>query len=213
MFTGIVQHTARVASVSRLGVGARLAVENAFGEPPRSGESISVNGSCLTVVSANERQISFDLSTETLKKTIFRSVGPGAVVNLERALAVGQDISGHFVSGHVDGVGRVVSIEKSGEFAVLTFTSPEELAVYIVPKGSIAINGVSLTIASLSGTTFSVAVIPETLSRTNLSRLTPGEEVNIETDLLGKYVVRYLASMRGEGGGEISLDRLQELGY
>jgi riboflavin synthase alpha subunit len=214
MFTGIVQQTAAIISMSRRGGGASMKIESPWRTPPAPGESVSVNGSCLTVVSANEREISFDLSGETLKKTIFSSVFPGARVNLERSLKVGDYVSGHFVTGHVDGVGTVVEFTRKGAFAELSVKVPAELAVYIAPKGSVAVNGVSLTIASLEGDSFVAAVIPETIERTNLAELKTGSPVNIEADLIGKHVVRYLSTAGGaETRQALTLTDLEEKGY
>lgn len=215
MFTGIVRKTARIASISKHGAGAVLKVENPWAAALEAGKSIAVSGACLTVISANEREISFDLSAETIEGTIFSSAAPGESVNLEGALKVGDDLSGHFVTGHVDGMGRVVSIETEREFARLAVEAPEGLLAYLVPKGSVAVNGVSLTIARLDGSIFEIAVIPETLRRTNLGSLRPGDSVNLEGDLLGKYVYRYLQleGSGGQGPGRLSLDRIEEMGY
>jgi riboflavin synthase len=215
MFTGIVEKTARIARMASRGNGAVLAIQNPWPTPPESGESISVSGACLTVVSANEREISFDVSAETLQKTILGSIRPGGKVNLEKALRVSDDISGHFVAGHVDGVGEVTALRRQDAFAELVVRAPEDLAVYLVPKGSVAVDGVSLTIATLKGSAFSIAVIPETLARTTLGELTPGTRVNIETDMLGKYVVKYLSQMGGADRkpSGLTIKRLEELGF
>ena len=230
MFTGIVQQTAPIIAISRRAGGASMRVENPWGTPPGPGESISADGSCLTVVSANEREISFDISEETLKKTVFLQARPGTRVNLERSLKVGDDLSGHLVTGHVDGVGRVLDSKRAGAFGELSVRVPRELAVYLVAKGCVAVNGVSLTIASLEGDSFAAAVIPETLARTNLGRLKPGDPVNIETDLVGKHVVRCLSvsspgDSRPPAPGDarpaastdqaerLSLKGLEEIGY
>jgi len=214
MFTGIIETTARIIQLAGRGSGALLVVDNRLAAMPKSGDSVSVSGACLTVVSANAREISFDVSPETLKRTTFSSARSGDLVNLERSLRIGEEVSGHFVAGHVDGKGEVSSLARSGDFANLSVSVPDELLVYLVPKGSIAVDGVSLTVASLDGNVFAVALIPETLSRTTLGGLSVGDEVNLETDLLGKYVVRYLALMR-EGGqaGGLTLERLEQLGY
>lgn len=215
MFTGIVQETASITSISKRSHGGVLRVENPWDRVPKVGESISVDGSCLTVISANEGEISFDLSAETLEKTIFSSAAAGDAVNLEGALRLGDDVSGHFVQGHVDGIGTVVGLKREEGFATLSVRIPEEFAAYVVYKGSIAVNGVSLTIASIAGDVISVAVIPETLARTNLAALKGGDPVNIETDILGKHVVRYLsAGNKGKGASAaLTADRLRELGY
>lgn len=213
MFTGIVAKTARVSRITCAAAGAVLVVENAWDAPPRLGESISVNGACLTVVSANGREISFDVSEETFRRTTFGEFRPGGTVNLERALKVGDDVSGHFVAGHVDGTGVVESLSRNAAFAELRVRAPEELAVYLVPKGSVAIDGVSLTVATLEGASFSVAVIPETLTRTTLGKVRTGDRVNIETDMLGKYVVRYLALMPGGKSEGLTAEKLREAGF
>lgn len=234
MFTGIIEKTARVTELAGRARAAVISVENpwpaASGRLPRPGESISVNGACLTVISANDAKISFDVSGETLSRTNLSAARAGESVNLERALRLGDDISGHLVSGHVDAVGRVAGIEREGEFATLAVRVPEALLVYLVPKGSVAVDGISLTIARLEGDSFEAAVIPETLARTTLGRRRAGDAVNIEADMLGKYVVRYLALMSGKGepgapGGQagpggpgaqasnITMKRLEELGY
>ncbi|MCD6406048.1 MAG: riboflavin synthase, partial [Planctomycetes bacterium] len=177
MFTGIVQNTAAITAISPRSPGAVLKVANPFGQCPQPGESISVDGVCLTVVSANEREISFDLSEETLKKTVFSSARPGRKVNLERALKVGDSISGHFVTGHIDGVAQVLSLRRQGAFAELLIKVQDNIAPWLVPKGSVAVNGVSLTVASLERSAFTVVVIPETLARTNLGALRAGDAV------------------------------------
>lgn len=219
MFTGIIQKTARGLRFARRGSGAVLAVENPWGDLPQTvqpepGESISVNGACLTVVSANRKEISFDMSPETLKKTNLTDAWSARPMNLERSLRAGSDVSGHFVTGHVDGVGRVLSLERSGDFATLSVSVTSELAIYIVPKGSVAVEGVSLTVASMEGDSFSVALIPATLARTSLAALSTGDGVNIETDLLGKYVIRYLsAAGEATAGNPLTLERLKQAGF
>jgi riboflavin synthase len=222
MFTGIIEKTAAVTSLLRRSSGAVLGIENPWpgeplrGEPLRPGESISVSGACLTLVSADEREISFDISAETLKKTTLGRSFAGRAVNLERSLRVGDSISGHFVSGHVDGTGKILRFEKSGEFAEVIVDVGPELAIYVVPKGSIAIDGVSLTVATLEESVLSVALIPETLARTTLGTLRPGDELNIETDMIGKYVVRYLARAgNGPAGtdGGLTIEHLTDSGF
>jgi len=214
VFTGIIEKTARVTRLAARPSGATLSVTNPWDTLPGLGESIAVNGACLTVVSANQREISFDVSAETLKKTTFSRLAPGDVANLEKALRLGDDVSGHLVAGHVDGVGDVLALERRADFADLRVRVPDDLAVYLVPKGSVAVDGVSLTIASLSGNEFTVAVIPETLSRTTLGALRPGSRVNMETDMLGKYVIRYMSQLQSAPASSgLTLKRLEELGF
>jgi riboflavin synthase len=214
MFTGIVEHIAPLISISRRGPGAVLVVTNPWPTPPEGGESICVSGACLTVVSANDRQILFDLSEETLENTTLSGAVPGRLVNLEGALRAGDDISGHFVTGHVDGVGTVVDLRRAGDFARLRVSVPKPLLSHLAPKGSIAVDGVSLTIADTEGDSFTAALIPETLTRTNLGRLARGDSVNIETDVLAKYVARCLALRQSvPTEGSVTLDQLAEMGY
>ncbi len=214
MFTGIIEHTAPVLRVSRRGSGAVIAVSNPWPTPPETGESVSVSGACLTVVSANRREILFDLSPETLEKTTFCNASHGRIVNLERALRAGDDISGHFVAGHVDALGRIVEMRRMSAFAELRVAAPAQIEAYLAPKGSVAVDGVSLTIADIEGEVFTAALIPATLERTTLDRLSPGDAVNIEVDIIARHVVRWL-SLRGAAPaeGSITLDRLSDMGY
>ena len=176
MFTGIVRERARTLSFA----DSRLVVESSLA--PRIGDSINVDGVCLTVVEAQNGHIAFDVMAETTART----KGFGDAVNLEPALAAGEPMGGHYVQGHVDGVGRVRELE--GER--LTVGSPPELLRYCVEKGSITVDGVSLTIASLSENGFEVALIPHSLGATTLGDLAPGDHVNLEADVLAKYVER-----------------------
>ena len=182
----------------------------------RRGESVAVDGCCLTVESRTNRTFTAFGSPETLSRTTLGGKSPGAPVNLERALSIGDRLGGHLVSGHVDGIGRVVSIRSAGGRSwEYCFEIPEALAGEVVSKGSIAIDGVSLTVARLEETRVTVAVIPETYRRTTLSRKREGDAVNVETDLIGKYVFRQLAGMgmAPARGGGLTLDRLREAGF
>jgi len=178
------------------------------------GDSVAVNGVCLTVVSAAPETFASDLSSETLKRSSFGEASPGKLVNLERPLVVGARIGGHFVQGHVDGVGRLVSSQVSGEGLVMRFSFPNELARHLVYKGSIAVDGISLTVALVEKNTFDVAVIPHTLQTTNLKHLRIGDPVNLETDILAKYFERYftLGLSRTQAGG-LTVDYLKEQGF
>jgi riboflavin synthase len=180
VFTGIVQERARVASAA----GGRLVVETAVAAG--IGDSISIDGVCLTVVSNDDGQLVFDLHPETLRRVKpFR-----AEVNLEPALRAGEPLGGHYVQGHVDGVGRVRASEPEGEGRRLWVEAPHEILRYCVEKGSIAVEGVSLTIAELDDEAFAIALVPHTLAATTLGGLEPGDEVNLEVDVLAKYVER-----------------------
>jgi riboflavin synthase len=156
------------------------------------GESVAINGCCLTVVDIDGRFWSFQAGSETLSKTNLRRLGPGDVVNLERALPVNGRLGGHFVQGHIDGLGQVDRVDVDGEWVTMWFRGPRELVDQLVPKGSVAIDGVSLTVVQITGDRFSVALIPHTLQQTTLGVRKPGNDVNLETDILGKYVQRLL---------------------
>ena len=193
MFTGIVRERGRVAAVEGGADGVRLRIE-----APRTaaqaavGDSVSVNGVCLTATAVEAGALTFDAVLETLQRSSLGRLEPGSEVNLEPALRAGEPLGGHIVQGHVDGVGRVRSLEPEGEGARLTVDAPPELLRYCVEKGSITIDGVSLTVAGLGEDAFSVALIPHTLAETTLSALGPGAEVNLEADVLAKYVERML---------------------
>jgi len=156
------------------------------------GDSVAINGCCLTVVAVDGATWSFEAGAETLSKTNLGGLKPGDAVNLERPLGVGGELGGHFVQGHVDGVGRVNAILYDGDWVEMWFRIPAELSRFIVPKGSIAIDGVSLTVVDVEADRFSVALIPHTLQVTTLGNRQPGDAVNIETDILAKYVQRLI---------------------
>jgi riboflavin synthase len=191
MFTGIVREVGTVDSF----VGSRLVVagpETATGVTV--GDSVSVAGVCLTVVESAEGRLSFDVVPETLARTALGRLEPGDSVNLEPALRVGDPLGGHVVQGHVDAVGCVRSIEPEGESRRIWVDAPESVVRYCLEKGSIAVDGVSLTVAALDDDGFEVALIPHTLEVTTLGRLEPGDHVNLETDVLAKVVERLLAA-------------------
>ena len=212
MFTGIVGALGEVLEVRRAGRDAllRLSLPEAW-FPLELGESVSVNGACLTIARQVGQNVEMDMSQETLNRTALGRLAPGDQVNLERALSVGQRLGGHFVTGHIDGVGIVLSRSGIGQGSeVMEFSAPGELVEYLIPKGSVAVDGVSLTIAALKGERFSVALIPVTLEKTTLGQMTVGDEVNLEADLLGKYVKKFLASATTES---ISWELLKEYGF
>jgi riboflavin synthase len=200
MFTGIVEGTARVREVRRTalrpsaaGSVARLFIEAApgfDGGSLRIGDSIAVNGVCLTAVALEPEGFVADLSPETLTRTTLGRLAPGAAVNLERPVLASGRLGGHIVQGHVDGVGRVVALRDAGEGRRLEIAPPPGLARYIVDKGSIAVDGVSLTVAGMTAGRFGVTLIPHTCSSTTLGSLEPGADVNLEVDILAKYVER-----------------------
>lgn len=214
MFTGIVETKGVLARRTRKGQDARLLVTGTLaGEPLALGESIAVDGVCLTVAAIGGGGFEADASAETLAKTTLGELKEGSSVNLERALSVGQRLGGHIVAGHVDSVGKVVATEPVGEALRVTFEAPADLAKYIAPKGSIAVNGVSLTVNAVSGVRFEVMLVPHTLERTSLSELSNGTNVNLEADVLARYVARLLEAGRDVKGDEHWLELLKKSGY
>ena len=186
MFTGIVEErgTVRAISPTRLEVACRTVAGDAG-----IGASIAINGVCLTVVERSDTHLAFDLSEETLRRTSFARLAPGDAVNLERPLTLSSRLGGHLVQGHVDGVGEVMRLERTEDGgAWLTVRLPEELARYIVEKGSVGVDGISLTVAALAGDAFSVALIPHTLDVTTLGTVEVGHPVNLEVDVIARYV-------------------------
>jgi riboflavin synthase len=193
MFTGIVREKGRVVSAERNGDGGALALRIAAPQTAAQtslGDSVSVAGCCLTAVAANDRELVFDVVPESLGRTTLRELVEGAEVNVEPALRVGEPLGGHYVQGHVDGVGSVRSVDSEGDGARLWLDVPDGLLHYCVEKGSLAVDGVSLTIAGVDERGVGVALVPHTLAETTLSGLRPGDPVNLETDVLAKYVER-----------------------
>ncbi len=186
MFTGIVTHIGRVEAIEKRGGGARIAIAPSRGATFRAGESVCVSGVCLTAVRSGRRLVA-DLSSETLRRSTLGTLEPGDRVNLERALRWGDRLSGHFVMGHVDGLSRILSIRQAGNSRQLRFSVPRGLSRLVAEKGSVALDGVSLTVASRSGGSFSVSVIPETSRRTTLGTRRVGEAVNFEADVFARY--------------------------
>lgn len=191
MFTGIVQGDGRVTAIAPIDGGVRLELEAPLGALTL-GESVSVNGACLTVAALLPNGFAADLSRETLERTSLGALVPGGRVNLERALTLADRLGGHLVSGHVDGLARVAAVEAVGETRRVQFECPRPLLRYIAEKGSVAIDGVSLTVNAVSADGFSVMLIPHTLSMTTLGDLAPGRQLNLEVDQVARYVARFL---------------------
>jgi riboflavin synthase len=214
VFTGIIEQVGTIESLDIRGDSGRIAIQ-APSVAPLLGvsNSIAINGCCLTVVSLDKERFSADLSGETLAKTSFRELKPGARVNLEQPLTAGKELGGHFVLGHVDGIGHVAHVNPEGENWWLGVHVPDDFARYIVPKGSITIDGVSLTVARWSNRIAEVAVIPYTYEHTNLRDRKPGDAVNLEGDVLGKYVERYLEARGAATASNLSISRLIEEGF
>lgn len=197
MFTGIVETMGRVARLAPRKGGALLTIETP--KPLRKiaiGESIALSGACMTVVRAAGRRFTVEVSPESLRRTTLGRVAVGDAVNVERALRVGDRLGGHVVQGHVDGVGRLREIVPDAEWSLYRFTAPASVAPYLVEKGSIAVDGVSLTIFACRGRSFAVALIPHTLAVTTLGLRAPGDPVNVEADVLMKHVEALLPSRR-----------------
>jgi riboflavin synthase len=192
MFTGLIEATGKIVDVQDTAGGRRLRVATPLAGELRPGDSIATNGVCLTVTERDGKSFSVDLSPETLRVTALASMSSGRTVNLERPLRADARLGGHFVLGHVDGVGRVRSVQAQGEHHWLEVEFPSSLAPLLIPKGSVSVDGISLTVASLAADSFGVQVIAFTWTHTALASLKAGEAVNLEGDVLGKYVVRLL---------------------
>jgi riboflavin synthase len=211
MFTGIVEELGSVTKLRREGDAARLTIgASAVLEGTVLGDSICVNGVCLTVVETGKKEFSADVASETLRVTNLGEMKTGARVNLERALQLSSRIGGHLVSGHVDAVGRVREKREEGNGWRIFFDAPDSVLRYVIRKGSIAIDGISLTVADVDKAGFSIAMIPHTAKLTTLGFKSAGNSVNLEADIIGKYVERLLAG-RVEGG--VSLELLKKTGF
>ena len=190
MFTGLVETVGQLVERSPVESGFRLRIATALAPELKSGDSLAVNGVCLTVTSSSAGEVHADVGPETNRVTTLGWLSPGAVVNLERPLRADSRLGGHFVQGHVDGVGTVEEVRAETDFHWITITFPRHLAPYVIHKGSIAVDGISLTVARLGLDRFDVQIVPFTLQHTNLSRISVRDVVNLECDMVGKYVVR-----------------------
>lgn len=192
MFTGLIEDVGEVLSADRAAGGLRLGVGTRLGRELHAGENIAVNGVCLTAVDPRDRQFFADVSPATLAVTTLGRLTAGARVNLERALAADGRFGGHIVQGHVDGAGEVTALTREGDHHWMVVDVPPALAPYLIEKGSLAVDGISLTIARLHGTHAGFQIVPHTLAHTNLATMRPGDAVNVECDIIGKYVVKTL---------------------
>jgi len=214
MFTGIVEQQGVIAALERSAEGGRVRVRVPQLAPQLAiAGSIAVNGCCLTVVERDAETFAADLSGETLRRTSFGELGEGTPVNLERPLTAGKEFGGHFVQGHVDGVGRVTRLAQEGANWWLGVRVPEELARYVAMKGSIALDGISLTVAGWREGVVEVAIIPFTYQHTNVARMRLGDAVNVECDILAKYVERMLAGRDEQTAGRLTVEGLIEQGF
>jgi riboflavin synthase len=194
VFTGLVQGLGRVAATDRSDAGARLTIETPLVGELEPGDSIAVNGVCLSAAELEAGSFAADAMNETLGRTALGDLEAGAEVNLELPLRAGDRLGGHVVQGHVDGVGTVLGVAEDGFARRIEIEAPPEVLRYVIEKGSIAVDGVSLTVAGLDGRSFTVSLIPETLQRTNLGHAGPGDRVNLEVDVLAKYVERLMVT-------------------
>jgi riboflavin synthase len=199
VFTGLVEAIGSVSKIERRGASTRIAFGSPWGLTEiKAGDSIAVNGACLTVVDVDEKTFTADVSSETIARTTLGELKPTDPVNLERPLTPADRLGGHLVLGHVDGMATITGRQEEGGFITITFRTSEDLLLYIVEKGSVAVDGVSLTVNECKENGFSVAIIPLTSERTIISRKRVGDKVNIETDIIGKYVQRFLSGQQGE---------------
>ena len=214
MFNGIVLSVGTIGEYVKKNEGAVLVVNTETDLSGfEDGESIAVNGVCLTVVDSTETTFKLDLSTETLSRTNFKNAKKGDRINLERSLTPSTKISGHFVSGHIDQVGEIVDIEEKPGEVLFRFSHPAKLSPFIMEKGSIAIDGISLTVFDCKDNRFTVSIIPFTLSHTNLSSRKIGDLINIECDMIGKYVFKACETLLNPNEKKPSLDFLRQQGF
>ncbi|HEX5762467.1 MAG TPA: riboflavin synthase [Solirubrobacterales bacterium] len=198
MFTGLIQDIGRVDSVQADGDGARLQISTGLAADVQPGDSVALNGACLTATAVAAEGFETDAMNQTLEVTTLGELEPGARVNLELAMRASDRLGGHIVQGHVDGVGEVVSIKDDGFAKRLRVALPVELSRYLIDKGSIALDGVSLTVAALGEAWVEVSLIPETLERTTLGEAAPGRKINVECDVVAKYVERIMGPLAGK---------------
>jgi riboflavin synthase len=217
MFTGIIEHVGRIDSLDRGHDGGRMRVSFSgaldIATQMKLGDSIAVNGCCLTVVDFGADHFAADLSGETLQRTSLGEKKPGDLVNLERPLAAGARLGGHFVQGHVDGTGRVTRLAREGDNWWLSVALPDDLRRYVAEKGSIAIDGISLTVARWRNGVADIAVIPFTHQHTNVHALLPGDSVNIECDILAKYVESMMNATKAPAVSRLTMSKLVEEGF
>lgn len=212
MFTGIIEELGEVASLEMQGGNARIVISaETVVDGTLAGDSIAVNGVCLTAIDIKAGSFAADVSKETLDRSTLGSLRPGSRVNLERAVTPTTRLGGHIVQGHVDGRGRFISAVQTGDFWTVKIGFPSEFARYLVYKGSVAVEGISLTVAKLDAESFDIAVIPKTLQQTNLSSLKPGDPVNLEADVIAKYVERMIQTRIPDS--RVTMDTLKKAGF
>jgi riboflavin synthase len=214
MFTGIIEELGAVAGLEKHAKGARIKISaKTVTKNTIEGDSIAVNGVCLTALDIDSNSFVADVSQETLDRSTIGSLKNGSRVNLERAVTPSTRLGGHIVQGHVDGTGKFLAATQEGDFWTVRFSYPKEIGQYLVYKGSISVEGISLTISKLTDESFEIAVIPKTWELTNLSYLSTGAAVNLEVDVIAKYVERMMLYRKQEKGGGITMEKLHELGF
>jgi len=213
MFTGLIEAVCVVKSVRRTGSTMILSVDlGSLADDCKIGDSIAVNGVCLTITKLNGSTADFDVSTETIAKSTLGTLKPSSQVNIERSLKADSRFGGHFVQGHIDGTAVVRTVDKQGQFAEIKFAPEPELLDSMVPKGSVAVDGISLTIAGIEKDVFSLAIIPETLNKTTLGKVKVGDKVNIETDIIVKTIKRQLEKILPQNQS-LTAEKLKGLGF
>ena len=211
MFTGLIEHVGVVVQVRTVPKGRELRIDlGPMAEGLEAGDSLAVDGACLTTAGVQGSQANFEVTATTLDTTILGGFGPGRRVNLERPITLHNRLGGHLVAGHVDGLATLGRWSAGDKGKIAYFQTEKSMTDYMISKGSVALNGVSLTIAELQDSSFSIAMIPETLARTNLGELRPGQKVNMETDLIGKYIAKFMAANRAQ---RLTLETLKEHGF
>jgi len=213
MFTGIIQYVGQVKSIANRSGGMRMAIDlGPLADRLSIGASVAVNGACLTASSITAGLVEFDVVAQTLERTTLGDLATGSEVNLELPVAAGSPLDGHIVQGHVDGIAEVVRIDRIGGNVFVTLSAADELTGQMVPRGSAALTGVSLTLAGLERGRFSVALVPTTLGRTTLGKLRVADRLNLELDIIGKYVRRHLENLAGNEG-RLTIETLRQAGF
>jgi riboflavin synthase len=219
MFTGIIEGFGTIRSLSGAGQGKRMSLESDFElDRTKLGDSIAVNGACLTAVKISGKVFEVDISPETIEKSTFKSAKTGDRVNLERAIKLGDRLDGHIVTGHIDGTGVIESVETSSNAIIIKIKAPEKVMKYIIEKGSVAVDGTSLTVNSCDENSFSLAIIPHTKGLSIVGSKKVGEKVNLETDVVGKYIEKLITGKNSSSGTEskeegVSMDFLRSNGF
>ena len=209
MFTGLIENIGTVSSIKRAGGGLKISIYPESVIELQIGDSVSINGACLTVVETG-RDIAFEISPETLRNTNLGELRVNDKVNIERALRLSDRLGGHLVTGHIDSIGVIIDKRQEGEYTFYTFEAPPEILKYTVKKGSIAVDGISLTVIGLDMKSFTIAIIPHTLTATNIGSKGIGDKVNLEVDIIGKYVEKFVSKQNNDPG---LMELLEEKGF